>query len=239
MAAAAVDDLEATSDRIDSCGLPVEQRLQIHLYANGLRKFVGGVNHWSNQTSRYIIGQPLVDTAPDVSRGRRLPPSGSRHVNEVRAPVRGPGRRCTRPLIQGNRSWSSHAQHQSVAGGDRAAGGKRTGRHRKGTVRLQRPHRALSRAPGRILLPDRRGRLAGLQPRNADHRGQAQNGIHGLGDLPVFDPSRPNLAMLRFVERRDADGIPDDNPQRPLYGLEHIRIVTRTLMPVFNLGIER
>ncbi|TDD80917.1 terpene synthase family protein [Actinomadura rubrisoli] len=67
MAAAAADDLEATSDIIDGCGLPVHQREQIHRYADALRKFVGGVNHWSNHTCRYLVGQPLVDT-PATSR---------------------------------------------------------------------------------------------------------------------------------------------------------------------------
>ncbi|MFJ7208009.1 hypothetical protein ACIQWR_31315 [Streptomyces sp. NPDC098789] len=67
MAAAAADDLEAASDLIDDCDLPAEQREQLHRYADGLRKFTGGVNHWSNRTSRYLIGQPMGDT-PATSR---------------------------------------------------------------------------------------------------------------------------------------------------------------------------
>ena len=67
MAAAAADDLESTSDLIDDCDLPVSYREQIHHYAEGLRKFVGGVNHWSNNTCRYLIGQALIDT-PATSR---------------------------------------------------------------------------------------------------------------------------------------------------------------------------
>ncbi|MFJ9597924.1 terpene synthase family protein [Streptomyces virginiae] len=67
MAAAAADDLETASDRIDACGLPTEQCAQIHVYAEGLRKFTGGVNHWSNHTPRYLVGQPLAET-PSTSR---------------------------------------------------------------------------------------------------------------------------------------------------------------------------
>ncbi|WP_344974719.1 hypothetical protein [Streptosporangium fragile] len=67
MAAAAADDLQAASDAIDDCGLPLTQREQIHLYADGLRKFVGGVNHWSNHTCRYFVGQPWT-TTPATSR---------------------------------------------------------------------------------------------------------------------------------------------------------------------------
>ncbi|MFC4909166.1 terpene synthase family protein [Actinomadura gamaensis] len=69
MAAAAADDLEAASDLIETCDLPAQQRAQIHHYADGLRKFAGGVNHWSNNTCRYLIGQPVVDTAATSRAG--------------------------------------------------------------------------------------------------------------------------------------------------------------------------
>ncbi|MEU7167720.1 hypothetical protein AB0A70_24275 [Streptomyces morookaense] len=69
MAAAAADDLETTSDLIDTCDLPAEHREQIHRYADGLRKFTGGVNHWSNRTSRYLVGQPLVNTSATSRAG--------------------------------------------------------------------------------------------------------------------------------------------------------------------------
>lgn len=69
MAAAAADDLETTSDRIEACDLPLQQREQIHRYAEALRKFVGGTNHWSNNTCRYLIGQTFVDTAATSRRG--------------------------------------------------------------------------------------------------------------------------------------------------------------------------
>lgn len=67
MAAAAADDLEATSDLIDDCDLSTPQREQIHRYADGLRKFAGGVNHWSNRTGRYHVGQSWVNM-PATSR---------------------------------------------------------------------------------------------------------------------------------------------------------------------------
>ncbi|WP_280405975.1 terpene synthase family protein [Nocardia brasiliensis] len=67
MAAAAAEDLSATSDRIDECDLPAPHREQIHFYAEGLRKFVGGVNIWSNSTARYVVGQDFVDI-PAASR---------------------------------------------------------------------------------------------------------------------------------------------------------------------------
>ncbi|MFC4909165.1 hypothetical protein [Actinomadura gamaensis] len=54
----------------------------------------------------------------------------------------------------------------------------------------------------------------------------------------VFDPHLPNLAMLRFVERRDRDGAPDDDPARPLYGLGLDRTVCRTFMPAFNRALN-
>lgn len=69
MAAAAADDLAATSDQIDDCDLPPRHREQIHIYADGLRKFVGGVNIWSNTTCRYRIGQQLVDTTATSRAG--------------------------------------------------------------------------------------------------------------------------------------------------------------------------
>lgn len=69
MAVAAADDLEATSDLIETCDLPESHRAQIHFYADGLRKFVGGVNCWSNNTCRYLVGQPLVDTAATSRAG--------------------------------------------------------------------------------------------------------------------------------------------------------------------------
>jgi hypothetical protein len=67
MAAAAADDLESTSDLIDDCDLPVDHREAIHRYAKGLRKFAGGVNYWSNHSSRYLVGQEFVDK-PGTSR---------------------------------------------------------------------------------------------------------------------------------------------------------------------------
>lgn len=67
MAAAAADDLESAGDLIDESDLPAPVREQVHRYADGLRKFTGGVNHWSNHTLRYAIGQPFTDTPP-VSR---------------------------------------------------------------------------------------------------------------------------------------------------------------------------
>ncbi|MCD9193437.1 terpene synthase family protein [Streptomyces albireticuli] len=69
MAAAAADDLEATSDLIDDCGLPTDQRERIHRYAGALRQFAGGVNHWSNHTCRYLVGQSLVGTAATSRAG--------------------------------------------------------------------------------------------------------------------------------------------------------------------------
>ncbi len=69
MAAAAADDLEATSDRIDDCDLPAHHREQIHHYARGLRAFIGGVNIWSNNTVRYTVGQDFTDTAPTSRSG--------------------------------------------------------------------------------------------------------------------------------------------------------------------------
>ncbi|WP_129305782.1 hypothetical protein [Streptomyces sp. L2] len=71
MAAAAADDLEAACDLIDGSGLPAGQRAQLHHYADGLRKFTGGVNHWSNHTPRYLIGQPFTDTPPTSRTGDR------------------------------------------------------------------------------------------------------------------------------------------------------------------------
>ncbi|MFI6211383.1 hypothetical protein ACIBCD_05260 [Nocardia brasiliensis] len=71
MAAAAADDLEATSDTIDDCDLSLRYREQIHIYAEGLRKFVGGVNHWSNNTCRYLVGQPFADTPATSQVGDR------------------------------------------------------------------------------------------------------------------------------------------------------------------------
>lgn len=67
MAAAAADDLETSSDLIDDSDLPLHHREQIHRYAHGLRTFVGGVNHWSNTTCRYLVGQEFADT-PATSR---------------------------------------------------------------------------------------------------------------------------------------------------------------------------
>ncbi|WP_030202543.1 hypothetical protein [Streptomyces sp. NRRL S-87] len=72
MAAAAADDLEVASDLIEGSGLPAGERAQVHRYADGLRKFTGGVNHWSNRTPRYLIGQRFTDT-PSTSR------AGDRH----------------------------------------------------------------------------------------------------------------------------------------------------------------
>ncbi|MEU7046490.1 hypothetical protein AB0A77_36330 [Streptomyces varsoviensis] len=69
MAAAAADDLEATSDLIDASGLSTRQCEQIHRYADGLRKFTGGVNHWSNHTCRYHVGQSWVRTAATSRSG--------------------------------------------------------------------------------------------------------------------------------------------------------------------------
>ncbi|MDK9499600.1 hypothetical protein QEZ40_005026 [Streptomyces katrae] len=71
MAAAAADDLEAASDRIDTSDLPAAHREHVHRYADGLRKFTGGVNHWSNHTPRYAIGQPMTDAAPTSRAGDR------------------------------------------------------------------------------------------------------------------------------------------------------------------------
>ncbi|WP_280393189.1 terpene synthase family protein [Nocardia brasiliensis] len=67
MAAAAADDLESTSDAIESCELARDVREQVHRYADGLRKYVAGVNYWSNRTCRYFVGQPVMLLAP-ISR---------------------------------------------------------------------------------------------------------------------------------------------------------------------------
>ncbi|MGE7390874.1 terpene synthase family protein [Streptomyces sp. NPDC004126] len=69
MAAAAADDLEAASDQIEDCDLPAHQREQVHRYADGLRKYTGGVNRWSNHTCRYLIGQPLTTMPPTSDKG--------------------------------------------------------------------------------------------------------------------------------------------------------------------------
>ncbi|TDD80918.1 hypothetical protein [Actinomadura rubrisoli] len=54
----------------------------------------------------------------------------------------------------------------------------------------------------------------------------------------VFDPGQPNLALLRMVEQRDRDGVPDQNPRRPLYNMDIDRRLCRVFMPVFNRALN-
>lgn len=57
--------------------------------------------------------------------------------------------------------------------------------------------------------------------------------------LQVFDPAQPNLALLRVLERRDADGMPDENIKRPLYNTDLDRKVCRRFIPACNTALAR
>ncbi|MEU7167717.1 hypothetical protein AB0A70_24260 [Streptomyces morookaense] len=55
----------------------------------------------------------------------------------------------------------------------------------------------------------------------------------------VFDPEQPNLALVRFLERRDADGEPDEDRCRPRYSVALDRRLCRTFIPVCNQALNR
>ncbi|MFJ9597923.1 hypothetical protein ACIRS3_34905 [Streptomyces virginiae] len=57
------------------------------------------------------------------------------------------------------------------------------------------------------------------------------------GVLQVFDPAQPNLALIRILERRDHDGMPEQNPLRPQYGAALDRPLCGVFLPVCNRAL--
>ncbi|MEU7046491.1 hypothetical protein AB0A77_36335 [Streptomyces varsoviensis] len=55
----------------------------------------------------------------------------------------------------------------------------------------------------------------------------------------VFDPTQPNLALTRFLDRRDHDGLPDEDPRRPVYSIALDGRLCRTFLPVCNRALSR
>lgn len=55
----------------------------------------------------------------------------------------------------------------------------------------------------------------------------------------VFDPAQPNLALTRFLDRRDDDGMPDEDPRRPVYNVALDGRLCRTFIPVCNRALEQ
>ncbi|WP_280432770.1 terpene synthase family protein [Nocardia brasiliensis] len=221
MAAAAADDLEAASDCIDTAGLPAAQREQVHRYADGLRKFVGGVNHWSNHTCRYLVGQRVTDTPPTSRAGdtRHLrdrasdPPKTPQTHHEPSASTHWPA-----PLAR------KVEQALAAAADELSAFGARIEHYQVDTGGCS----ALTGVPGSEVFS--------LEARvGPAHR---RPGYTVWAVFQVFDPRQPNLALLRMIERRDSDGLPEQDRRRPLYNTDIDRRLCRILMPVFNRALN-
>ncbi|WP_030202547.1 hypothetical protein [Streptomyces sp. NRRL S-87] len=58
------------------------------------------------------------------------------------------------------------------------------------------------------------------------------------GILQVFDHRQPNLALVRFLERRDSDGLPDTSPGRPHYSVPIDNRLCRMFLPLCNRALN-
>ncbi|WP_129305781.1 hypothetical protein [Streptomyces sp. L2] len=66
-----------------------------------------------------------------------------------------------------------------------------------------------------------------------------RNPDHSMwGILQVFDPRQPNLALVRFLERGNREGLPDTSPRRPHYSVPVDNRLCRTFLPACNRALN-